>query len=175
MTALTPSESEELVQKLNSIWGITRDYWTPLDGNSAREDLIYYPQDYFYREFKHYRLTEVLEKLNDDRILCWSFETNPNEFYSVAPDELERYDGLERFYCGSDYDWVIYQSHEDTITFAGKKLIDALKESWEDWQDNVNEWYEIKKELLPTKATKNRADSTLSKLGSFLQGLFRAK
>jgi hypothetical protein len=61
----------------------------------------------------------------------------------------------------------------------GKTASEPLFPSEEDSTERLTVTWNgiLKKEklLLPTKATKNRADSALSELSSFLQGLFRAK
>lgn len=34
-------------------------------------------------------------------------------------------------------DWIIYESHEGSITFGGEWLVKELKSIWTDWKDNM--------------------------------------
>jgi hypothetical protein len=45
----------------------------------------------------------------------------------LETDDLEGYGGIERFYTAKDYSWLIYFSHENTVSFAGS-LVPAAKE-----------------------------------------------
>lgn len=45
----------------------------------------------------------------------------------------------DKFITNKNGDWVIYITHEDTITFAGISLISKLKE-WVDFEKMKNPW-----------------------------------
>jgi hypothetical protein len=58
-------------------------------------------------------------------------------------DKLEDCSGCETAYCPKDFSWIIYYSHENTVTFAGtivpqiKKLLRSEQAYWNrfDWSD----------------------------------------
>jgi hypothetical protein len=49
-------------------------------------------------------------------------------------------DSDETFYCNDNVDWLIYFSHEKTITIGGKTLLDKLKADWHDWDKYKDPW-----------------------------------
>jgi hypothetical protein len=44
----------------------------------------------------------------------------------------------ECFWFDKSMDWIIYLSHEQTITFGGEWLVIALKNKWTNWIDNIS-------------------------------------
>ncbi len=46
------------------------------------------------------------------------------------------YDGEETFWLDHKLDWVVYASHENSITVGGW-LLAELQSSWTDWRDRV--------------------------------------
>ena len=41
----------------------------------------------------------------------------------------------ETYWFDDSLDWVVYKSHEGTITFGGRWLVDRVKEVWSEWPD----------------------------------------
>jgi hypothetical protein len=46
--------------------------------------------------------------------------------------------GGEGFWCSERMDWIIYASHEGTITFGGEWLVEGLKSLWSDWKNHID-------------------------------------
>ena len=46
------------------------------------------------------------------------------------------YNGAEGFWSSGDLDWIIYASHERSVTVGGW-LLGKLKAIWPSWQDHV--------------------------------------
>jgi hypothetical protein len=53
---------------------------------------------------------------------------------------MVEFNNLEKFYFNESCDWVIYISHENTISFGGEHLIRMLIEKWGNWFKYLNEW-----------------------------------
>lgn len=45
--------------------------------------------------------------------------------------------GSEVFWTSRDVDWVVYVSHEHSITFAGDWLLAGIKAIWPNWQERI--------------------------------------
>jgi hypothetical protein len=46
------------------------------------------------------------------------------------------YNGAEGFWCNNNFDWVIYASHESSITVGGW-LLAEIKNVWPNWKERV--------------------------------------
>lgn len=55
-------------------------------------------------------------------------------FYSVDENG-------EKFWFSEKMNWVIYASHEGSITFGGKSFIKKIKEKWENWENWESDLY----------------------------------
>ena len=69
-------------------------------------------------------------------------------FYPDSEIELAgywwpEYGGLEKLYFSQAMDWMIYTSHEGSITVHGQWLIDAIKAIWPDWEAATYEKFPI--------------------------------
>ena len=54
-------------------------------------------------------------------------------------DVMESYGGTECAYLPKDLSWIIYFSHEETVTFAGS-ILGAVKELLADEREHWNKW-----------------------------------
>ena len=50
---------------------------------------------------------------------------------------IPAYKTAEKYWTTGEMDWLIYASHESSITVAGAWLIEAIKEIWPSWQDHL--------------------------------------
>jgi len=51
----------------------------------------------------------------------------------------------EGFWCCKQMDWVIYASHENSITFGGEWLINKVKGAWSNWESYL--WLDWRERL----------------------------
>ena len=73
-------------------------------------------------------------------------ERNVKNVYEIREDgvsyEMELsvfepyYSGAEGFWCDENFDWIIYASHESSITVGGW-LLPEIKKVWTNWQDRI--------------------------------------
>lgn len=138
---ISESESEMLRKELSIRWCEVGSYWYPLT-ECDREDIIAFTDDFFDEDQDIEKLREILKRRGIYRI--WQLR----EFDSSPEYEIDTYafypsytlDG-EGYWCSNDMDWVIYASHENSITIAGSWLIDEVKSAWKDWKQQV--WVEF--------------------------------
>lgn len=135
---LEPSQhADHLLKKLLSIWDIEKHYWYPLY-DCKRSDVIAFNADYIEDiESKVLDIQNFLLSQNKDRIFEMQEDRTIQMIETTSLDPS--YDGHygERFWFNEDMNWVIYASHEGSITFGGQELISALKDKWQDWAANV--------------------------------------
>lgn len=62
------------------------------------------------------------------------------------------YGGLETYASSKEDDWLIYVSHEHSITFAGAWLVDAIEQIWPAWSHRRYAGYEYTGAMLADPA-----------------------
>lgn len=129
---LTIEESKELWNQLKLVWGIGGGYWFPLKEGPIPEKILTFHVDYFKAVDGVAFLRDVLAKRGVSRV----FELH--EFGPDEPDyeiELSIFEpgyrwGGEQYCTAVGADWVVYASHESSITLSGGWLVEILKEKW---------------------------------------------
>ncbi len=57
---------------------------------------------------------------------------------ALAVSLLEpEYDGREGYWTSEGMDWLLYASHEGSITVAGDWLLEAVKSIWPAWRKHL--------------------------------------
>lgn len=83
-------------------------------------------------------LIGVLEGMGVETVV----ELTESEMYpdrAVPLEELVPYYAAEGegFWTDWSFDWVIYASHEGSITIAGARLVKGLKAAWPSWEESL--------------------------------------
>jgi hypothetical protein len=137
MKQVLNQKAEGLEKKLKSIWDIEEHYWYPLN-DCKREDVIAFNSEYIEDiESKVSDIQNILVEQNIYQILEMHEDRT---VYVIESKSLDpSYDGLygEMFWFNENMDWIIYASHEGSITFGGRELISSLKRKWLDWESNL--------------------------------------
>lgn len=137
MKQLESTKADSLKERIEFIWDITQHYWYPLY-KCRRNDVLAFNDDYINKnEEKITDVRDILLKLNynsvyemnEDRLI-WLIDTN-----SLVPT-MSKYND-ERFWFSEDMSWIIYVSHEGSITLGGEELLNQVKAKWDDWQSNI--------------------------------------
>ncbi|WP_347157936.1 hypothetical protein [Pontibacter chitinilyticus] len=129
-------KNAEIRKQLIERWG-AEGLWTPLNGEKASETVDYFEYDEFQSAFGLEKLKEVIAEIETGNV----YEISEIEEDKVIPvSDIDEYGGVEMFYTNSNAEWVIYLSHENTITIAGAKLLEALKSKWSDWNHYNKPW-----------------------------------
>jgi len=127
---------------LKKKWNINPyDFWTPLFGEPA-ENTLYFESKDFEDNFGYKKLNRILSKLNVGKIYSFN-ETKEENIYSEIL--IKEYDSPDIFFTNENTEWVIYQTHEKTIAFAGEELINEIKTQWLNWKEFANPWRNITK------------------------------
>jgi hypothetical protein len=129
---LSVKESEELWNQLKTTWDIGEGYWFPLREGQTPPKVLAFHVDYFQAINGFTLLHNPLGQRGISRV----FELN--EFGPDEPDyeiELSIFEpsyrwGGEQYCTSAGVDWVVYASHESSITIGGDWLADMLKEKW---------------------------------------------
>jgi hypothetical protein len=146
---LTDEESNSIRDLLRAQWQIDDDFWYPLD--RAEDDEPPPNTNAFYVPgFPTTTLVAlVVSVTSPERI----FELTEG---ALAPDREidvglfdEPYYGRGGLFAGGECmwtnrsgDWVVYVSHEASITVAGEALLRPLVEQWPDWRTWVYQGWE---------------------------------
>ncbi len=115
---------------LHGKFGFDKFYWFPLTSDKKPADTEYFEDEVFFTQFGLENLITTVKEIG-------AFKVNKiletNEDTKIDADDIEPYDLLEVVYCNDKVDWLVYFSHENTVTISGLKLIDAIKQKWPDW------------------------------------------
>lgn len=133
-----------LKKKLYNKWDIKKQYWYPL-AETIIEDVISF-------DFKHVDLEEIIGYIKEILIKkevneIFEFWGN-NEAYSFS--DFNKSDDLfwrsneyffdclnEGFWFSEKMDWIIYLTHEETVTFGGKWLIEEVQNKIGNWEEKL--------------------------------------
>lgn len=127
-------ERERLEYAILEKWGYCADYWYPLKGGFDEGKLFLNME---YLEPYWDRLCGLVG-LPGQRVYAYG-ESFFDDGELAEADAIEGYGGNETAYLPRDLSWIIYFSHEDTVTFAGsilgavKELLAAEREHWNKW------------------------------------------
>jgi len=136
---LADRESKELWNKLKITWGIGDGYWFPLSEGRTPPNVLAFHVDYL----KAINGLALLQEALGQRGISRVFELH--EFGPEEPDyEIElsifaptyRWGG-EQYCTATGVDWVVYASHESSITIAGDWLLEKLKQKWPECTDRT--------------------------------------
>jgi len=125
-------ESKELWNQLKTTWGIGEGYWFPLREGQTPPNVLPFHVDYFKAINGLALLRDALGQRGISRVF---------ELHEYGPDEpdyeieLSIYEpayrwGGEQYCTVAGMDWVVYASHESSITIGGDWLMEMLKEKW---------------------------------------------
>lgn len=130
-------EIQNVKSNLKKKWNINPyDFWIPLLGRPA-ENTLYFDTEDFEKEFGYENLNKILLEINIGYIYSFNEAKEENIYSQIS---IKEYDSPDIFFTNENADWVIYQTHEETIAFAGENIIDKIKLEWENWKEKANPW-----------------------------------
>lgn len=132
---LTADESTRLWAELELRWGV-KGYWYPLDRAPDAEPPPHteaFNSDPFFDPQPQQHLRDALGELGVRRL--WELrelDTDTNKEIELA--QLEPlYTGAEGYWTDGTFAWLVYASHEGSVTIAGERLLPALQRLWSNW------------------------------------------
>ena len=124
-------EAEGIIAEIQDKWNYNKSYWYPLDGTQDEDRFFISPQ------WLKPHLAEIKNALGLPNGHIYEYgESMYTCSHCAEVDDLYFYDGLEHVHCPKDFSWIIYYSHENTVTFAGsivpqiKEILHAEKAHW---------------------------------------------
>ena len=126
---------ETPILKLNEIWDCDIPFgWIPISGDRPVPDTEVYQQFHFDTNISNladiiadtYNVTDLYEIQEGGKVTL----TNISECGFS-------YDGLEYLYTDKDFRFVLYFSHESSVTVGGKDLINVIHNVWPDYKNHI--------------------------------------
>jgi hypothetical protein len=131
---LSEIERTLLWEDLSGRWEI-RDFWYPLTEPKPPETEAFM-EDYFAAEIGFNALRAILSAHGIGRIFeLREFEHSPEYQLDVEGFNPVYTLNGEGYWFSAEMDWVIYASHENSITIAGEWLLAEIKKIWPGWEE----------------------------------------
>lgn len=130
---LSKSESDVLWTRLRNRWKIPTGYWFPLIDCSLTDVVAF--QDRYFEEFcSSFDLSGLLVSRGVSRV--WELREYGPEYEQDVSEFDPQYNGAEGYWSSGDLDWIVYASHESSVTVGGW-LLDELKPHWPEWNQRI--------------------------------------
>lgn len=131
--SLSELESESLWARVRPRWKIQEGYWYPLSVCEL-PGLLAFDAEAFEAAVTDETLHAMLAARGIGRV----FELREDGQDSMIDLALlePSYNGAEGYWISNDLDWIIYASHESSITVGGW-LLNELKSKWPSWESHL--------------------------------------
>lgn len=131
---LKDDERETIRQVLTDKWRVD-GYWVPLIEVSSELTTLFMNKENL-TETDEKQIVNFIKQKAEGRL----YEITEEQLdYEIAHSEFD-IDCYETFYCDRTFDWLVYGSHEGTIAFGGKELIDFVQQVFADRKEMINNW-----------------------------------
>jgi hypothetical protein len=128
---LSAAESESVWAALKLKWGIsTRSYWYPLTETFVAE-VFAFNADAFHKFVPAQAIRRRLLAMDVRRI--WELREDGAEYEEDVEVFEPIYNGDEGVWTARENTWVLYVSHESSVTVAGT-LLSEIKQMWPEWR-----------------------------------------
>ncbi|NEQ51865.1 MAG: hypothetical protein F6K11_17280 [Leptolyngbya sp. SIO3F4] len=127
---LSPNESTSLWTQLRQRWQITGNLWYPLC-KCTLPDITAFQTNAFEDFCSSVSLINLLAAHNVTRI--WELREHGIEYEQDISLFEPVYTGAEGYWSSNTFDWIVYASHEESVTVGGWLLKD-IKTHWPDWE-----------------------------------------
>lgn len=131
---LNEEEKEAVQQRLLEQWNYDGEYWDPIVDKSTSEVLFLPKNQLTTADYQ-----AIIDFINSYAAPHLLEATEEGAFTEIAHSEFHP-DCYETMYCDEHYDWLIYGSHEATITFAGEHLLAFIKKYFAGREALFNQW-----------------------------------
>lgn len=149
---LTLNEATVLWKQITPLWKLQHNHWYPIYGPPRPANALAFETEVFDAHLPPAKLQDILRNHGVDWVYQFS-EGSPSGIQKGFPEiETElallspRYGiagGLEGYWFSKEMDWLLYASHESSITVGGLWLIEEIKRMWPSWGDGLYEKYPI--------------------------------
>jgi hypothetical protein len=153
---LKEQERAAIWQRVEQRWGISPTMnWYPLTDQPHPSDVLALEEDWFAYHIPPVMLRDILRQHGIE--LVWELRQEyvlqlvrrPRQ--RVVPPHYEmdlywliaRATEIESCWTSEHMDWLVYTSHEHSITLGGDWLLQEVKLRWPGWKDHVYAGYEF--------------------------------
>jgi hypothetical protein len=130
---LTVEESKSIWSPVRARWQFTNDYWYPL-AVCTLTDVIAFNANAFEGAVPYDQLRTILIKHGVQRV--WELREYRPEYEQDVLLLIPRYNGAEGYWSSAELDWIIYASHEASVTIGGW-LVGEIEAVWPAWKAHV--------------------------------------
>jgi hypothetical protein len=127
---LAADESEAVWARLRECWQLPAGYWYPL-ADCALPGVAAFDADAFSDGAPADRLQGILDRRGVGRV--WELREYGPEYEQGLPLFDPHYNGAEGYWSSGALDWIVYASHESSVTVGGW-LLEEVKALWPLWQ-----------------------------------------
>jgi len=140
--SLSGAESATLWSRLRHRWGLDEgQYWYPLTGQAAAPHTLAFHADQCNQAISSPVLRHILERHGVARV--WELSA-ARPVYEIPPEQVEPEDAdYETYWTAGELGWLIYLSHESTITIAGRWLVAAVQAAWPAWTHHLHTAWDV--------------------------------
>ncbi|MNS04256.1 hypothetical protein D3C72_356120 [compost metagenome] len=135
---LSSTETQQADKYLQDVWGVEVPYWHPLTSDKLPPSVLSLQSGWFCHDVP---LETVLSILRSHGVkVVWKCNHVNNHQYEIPLDDMTQgigWGGEGYLFSPAQPDWLIYFSHESSITFGGSWLVEAIKSQYPDWQKRV--------------------------------------
>jgi hypothetical protein len=129
------SDREQLWQRIADTWAVGARYWHPLAEVPRRDVLAFQAPNFEQAVVAGGRLHAILAARGTECVL--ELREGGSAYEILLSDLDPLYTGDEGFWCSDAMDWLLYASHENSLTVGGEWLISAVKSAWPEWERHV--------------------------------------
>lgn len=127
-------EARNISAQFLNTWGYNGSYWYPLEEMPSDDKLFIAPK------WVELHLDEIYHLLGLPQNSVYLYaESFPSQPACAEVNELLFYNGCESAHCPKDFSWIIYFSHENTVTFAGT-IVPQIKQIFANEKVHWNQW-----------------------------------
>jgi hypothetical protein len=136
---LTPRESDRIWTRLGKHWGVERGkVWYPLvwpAPPSPPPNVLSFEAAWFAWNVPLVTLRSILKSCRVRRV----WEVTESGFPDAKELDLAVFipAGTETFWSSEKMDWMIYSSHESSVTVCGDWLLNLVKQAWPAWAEHL--------------------------------------
>lgn len=125
-------KANQLREQLLAQWGVGKDHWPPL-GSAAPCKTLYVEG---LEDEKAMQLIAIIQK----RIIghLYAFDAGEGIFVSEPARIFSRFMIDDTYWFDDGLEWLVYVSHENTVTFGGEWLLMEVRAIFREQSERLN-------------------------------------
>lgn len=132
---LRGEKAGQLRERLLTQWGVGKGFWPPLGNAAPCETLHVEGMD----EELAARLIAIVQKRTIGQV--YAFDASEGIFVSEPERILSMFQIDDTYWFDDGLEWVIFASHENTVTFGGEWLLKEVRDVFREQPETLNPWW----------------------------------